>query len=670
MVKQNDQLLEPVVWAASFDDKRGKNDAAMVLRALQVYQEPANQPLNAAGIAIADMLLKLDLDTDTILAALLYPAVKHHLIHAESISEHFGLAVSKLLHDCMQMQSLGKLKEIGKYNTHQIENTRKMLLAMVTDIRAVLVILAERLVQLRQAKSKELVDQQKLAKETLDIYAPLANRIGVWQLKWEIEDLCLRYLNGDAYVAIAKFLTTRRAERELFLDKSIGIFTNILKNGHLTKFELSGRVKHIYSIYNKMQRKNVPVEEIFDISALRVLVPTVTDCYTVLSLLQAEYQHVPQEFDDYIAQPKPNGYQSIHTVLYGPDDKIMEVQIRTFDMHHTSELGAASHWRYKEGMSQQDAYESKIALLRQIMGWQQEVAKGAAEKRDQPVQDIFADRVYAFTPQGDIIDLPQGATPLDFAYHVHSEVGHRCRGAKVDGKMVPLTHTLHTGNRVEILTAKEPNPSRDWLNVHLGYIKSGRARSVLAHWFRIKDNVNEKELKKTKLAPLPVATTKKLPELPLEFARETPQKSTGKITGVDSLLTKFALCCKPLPGDPIIGYVTQNRGVSIHRSNCSNVTNLLNNDTNRFMEVNWGTAESGRYPVDIMLHAFESSHLLRDITGALSNEDLHVAGIRTQTQPGAEMLVYLTIMISGVAELNKAIKILQQVNHVQDVRRI
>jgi GTP pyrophosphokinase len=670
MVKQDENLLTPEIWVATISKQRGEADVAMVSRALRLYEETGKPLLATNGIAIANMLLKLELDTDTILASLLYPAVKQQLIQSESISEHFGLSVSKLLHDCMQMQSLGKLKEISHYHTHQIENLRKMLLAMVTDIRAVLIILAERLGLLRLAKALPVPEQQKLAKETLDVYAPLANRIGVWQLKWEIEDLCLRYLNADAYTAIAKFLTTRRAERETYLQHVNEKVTEILTKGQISKFELSGRVKHIYSIYKKMERKNVPIEEIFDISALRVLVPTVADCYTVLSLFQAEYRHIPQEFDDYIAQPKPNGYQSIHTVIYGPEDRIIEVQIRTFDMHHTSELGAASHWRYKEGMSQQDAYEAKIALLRQIMGWQREVAKDDEVKREQPVQDIFADRIYAFTPQGDIIDLPHGATPLDFAYHVHSEVGHRCRGAKVDGKMVPLTHALQTGNRVEIMTAKQPNPSRDWLNAHFGYIKSGRARSVLAHWFRLKDNVNEKEIKK-KLPPVvPVPALKKaFVEQHLETAKERSQ-APGAVTGVDSLLSKLAKCCKPLPGDPIIGYVTQNRGVSIHRRNCSNITNLERNDTNRFMEVSWGKTVVGRYPVDLLLHAHEHSHLLRDITGALSNEDLQVAGIQTKLEEGAEVTVYVTVMITGVEELNKAIKVLQMVNQVQDVRRV
>ena len=670
MVKQNDHLLEPSAWASAFTSKRDQADAEVVLRALHVYEAPENQPLLLKGIAIADMLLKMELDSDTIIAALLYPAIKHHLIHLDSVSEHYGLAVSKLLHDCLQMQSLNQVQDIGKCNPHQIENIRKMLLAMVTDIRAVLIIIAERLSLLRAAKSLPPTEQQYLARETLDIYAPLANRIGVWQLKWEIEDLCLRYLDAEVYKTIAQWLSTRRVEREEYLTKSVSVFSEILKKGTVAKFEIAGRVKHIYSIHKKMQRKNVPIEEIYDISALRVLVPNINDCYRVLSLVQSEYQHIPHEFDDYIAQPKANGYQSIHIVVYGPENKIIEVQIRTFEMHHTSELGAASHWRYKEGATHQDGYEAKIALLRQIMGWQQELTKDTEEKPEQPVQDIFAERIYAFTPQGDIIDLPQGATPLDFAYHIHSEVGHRCRGAKVDGKMVPLTHALHTGNRVEILTAKEPNPSRDWLSTHSGYLKSGRARSVLAHWFRIKDSANEKEIKKSKALPAAVPSPKKIPEQSFETAKEGASNATNKVSGVDGLLTKFALCCKPLPGDEIIGYVTQNRGVSIHRRNCSNVSNLLKNDTNRFMDVNWGQTAIGRYPVDIVLHAHERSHLLRDITGALSNEDLHVAGIRTQMETGAEVVVYITIMITSIDELNKAMTLLQQVNQVHDVRRV
>jgi GTP pyrophosphokinase len=671
MVKHYEDYPIPAAWISSLSESRGKPYAATLTNALQYYEDRSSSLLASQAVAIADMLHKLELDSETILAALLYPAMKNHLIHPENVEESYGVVVAKLLHDCMQMQSLSKVRDIHKDDTHQIENLRKMLLAMVTDIRAVLIILAERLWQLRDAKSAPVPEQKKLARETLDIYAPLANRIGIWQLKWEIEDLCLRYQDPETYTSIAKWLATRRTEREHYLAKATDIFTSILKKGHVEKFEMTGRVKHIYSINNKMQRKGVPIEEIYDISALRVLVPEIADCYTVLSLLQAEYQRIPHEFDDYIAQPKPNGYQSIHTVLYGPENRIIEVQIRTDEMHHTSELGAASHWRYKEALTQEAAYEVKIALLRQIMAWQKEVAKGSEEKLDQPEQDIFADRIYVFTPQGDIIDLPQGATPLDFAYHVHSEVGHRCRGAKVDGKMVSLTHALQTGNRVEIMTAKEPNPSRDWLNVHLGYLKSSRARSILAHWFRIKDSASEKDLRKTKPVPVMVPLVKKTMEHHHEMARETTQKSSsGNVTGVDSLLTKFALCCKPLPGDPIIGYITQNRGVSIHRRDCSNIANLTRNDMNRFMEVSWGKTPAGRYPVDIVVRVLDRSNLLRDITGSLSNADVHVAGLRTQLHADGEASVFITVMITSVAELNHAVQILEQIHNVQDVRRV
>jgi GTP pyrophosphokinase len=670
MVKHYEEHTSPSAWIATFAKNRRDSDAELLTRAVKIYDDHASPVLAAKGVAIADMLLKLEMDTETLMAALLYPAIKNHLIHAEYLTEHYGVAVSKLLHDCMQMQSLSKLQEVGKYNTHQVENLRKMLLAMVTDTRAVLIILAERLWQLRDAKTLAVPEQRKLAAETLEVYAPLANRIGIWQLKWEIEDLCLRYLDNETYTSIAKWLATRRTEREEYLAKAANTFSELLRKGNIAKFELSSRVKHIFSINNKMMRKNVPIEEIYDISAVRVLVPAVSDCYTVLSLLQSEFQRVPQEFDDYIAQPKANGYQSIHTVLYGPEGRLIEVQIRTYEMHDISELGAASHWRYKEGMSQEAAYEVKIALLRQIMAWQKEVASGVDSERGEPPKDIFADSVYVFTPQGDIIDLPQGATPLDFAYHIHSEVGHRCRGAKVDGKMVPLTHALQTGNRVEIMTAKVPNPSRDWLNVHSGYLKSGRARSILAHWFRLKDNAAEKELPKPKSQPPVVTPLKKLPEHHASASRETPQQSTGNITGVDSLLTKFARCCKPLPGDAIIGYVTQNRGVSIHRRNCSNISNLLHNDTNRFMDVSWGKTAVGRYPVELLVRAQERSNLLRDITGALSEEELNVAGLRTQINAGDDVSIYITIMISSVDELNKAIKLLQHIDQVQDVRRV
>lgn len=671
MVKQYEQIQKPVEWMEYVDSCRQAADIEQLQRGLSVY-DTSSADLQEKAIAIADMLLRLDLDTETVTAALLYPAYKKELIHAHYIEEHFGEGMLKLLSDCMQMRSLSKLADIDKYEPHQIETLRKMLLAMVTDIRAVLIVLAERLWQLRDAKVLSPEAQKKLANETLHIYAPLANRIGIWQLKWEIEDLCLRYLEPDIYVSIAKSLASRRVERVKYLAAVTDLFTLKLQQAQVKDFKIAGRVKHIYSIYKKMQRKNVSIEEIYDISALRVLVKSIEDCYAVLGMLQNEYEHIPEEFDDYVAQPKPNGYQSIHTVLYGPDNKVIEVQIRTFEMHDTSELGAASHWRYKEGLSQEAAYEAKIALLRQIMAWQKEVA-APEHKPDEQVQDIFADRVYVFTPMGDIIDLPQGSTPIDFAYSIHSEVGHRCRGAKANGKMVPLTYHLQTGDRMEIMTTKVPNPSRDWLNPHLGYIKSGRAHSVLAHWFRVKDSDQEKELKKMKVAaPVPPPAPKKVTEQHIELTREAPRKQADQITGIDSLLTRFASCCKPLPGDSIVGYITKTRGVNIHRRDCRNISHMLENDTDRFMEVGWSSAKTtaGRYAVDLLVRAQERANLLRDITGALSNEDVHVVGLRAQVDKETEASIYITITITSVGELNKAIKLLQQVHSVDDVRRL
>lgn len=667
MVKQTDNSTTSTTLTQRAAAKRAGTNT-IIDRALKVYDAPGNEALSTTGIAISGLLLDLDLDTDTIVAALLYPAVKHDLIHRESVSEHFGTQIGKLLNDCMQMQSLGKLQDLSKYGTHQIENLRKMLLAMVTDVRAVLIIISERLIQLREAKSLPVAAQLALARESMDLYAPLANRIGIWQLKWEIEDLCLRYMEPDTYKEIAKWLSSRRVERVKYVNHALTLLNELLKKHQIQKFEITGRVKHIYSIYNKMRRKQVAIENIYDISAMRVLVPDVTACYAVLSALQQEFTHIPEEFDDYIAQPKANGYQSIHTVIYGPENRVIEVQIRTYDMHEISELGAASHWRYKEGMGQQAEYEAKIALLREIMAWQKEVATQTDTKRDEPAKDIFADRVYVFTPLGDIIDLPQGATPIDFAYHIHSEVGHRCRGAKVDGKMVSLTHALQTGNRVEILTSKEPNPSRDWLNPHLGYLHSERARSVLAHWFRVKDHVQDKKVASRGVT---IAAAKTRID-PVVKPREdiAPLKASGKVTGIDSLLTKFAMCCKPLPGDNIVGYITQKSGVSIHRRDCKNIANLTRNEGNRFIEINWGKTAAGRYPVDLLCLAAESGHILRDVTGALANEEVQVAGIRTQVQSGTQLAIYVTIMITDAEELQKALRILQQVEQVHDVRRV
>jgi GTP pyrophosphokinase len=423
---------------------------------------------------------------------------------------------------------------------------------------------------------------------------------------------------------------------------------------------VTGRVKHIYSIYKKMERKKSELEEIYDISAVRVLVPTVEDCYAVLGFVHDSWERIPKEFDDYITHPKPNGYKSIHTAVIGPEDKTVEVQIRTHQMHAESELGVAAHWRYKEGGVQRSSYEAKIAWLRQVMEWQREIKTD----KEKPTQDLFADRVYVFTPTGDIVDLPQGSTPLDFAYYVHSEVGHRCKGAKVDGSIVPLTYHLQTGERVEILTAKNPNPSRDWLSPYLGYLKSPRARAKVQHWFNAQDEAKNAEAQKEK-PKVKEIISHITNVINIKRKKSSKAKSDLHIVGVGHLLTQIARCCKPLPGEDIVGYITQGKGVTIHRTNCLNMLHISEDSKKRLIEVDWGDKENNIYPVDLYIEAYDRHGLLRDITNYFANEKINVLGIQSNTEKYShEAHVHVTVEISGLETLQRILDKLKQIPNV------
>lgn len=606
------------------------------------------------GLGIANILSELGLDQEGLMASIIYPAYEAKEVHLDTVIDRFGDSVGVLLRDVAQMGALGKLQQLEDTKSHQVENLRKMLLAMVADVRAVLIILAERLWLLRQG-----VDAS-FAKETLNIYAPLANRLGVASLKWEMEDLCFRYAQPEQYKKIAKFLASRREERENYIEKVINTLHEKLTHAGIKHIEVTGRVKHIYSIHKKMERKGSELNEIYDISAVRVLVDTVEDCYAVLGLVHDAWERIPKEFDDYITHPKPNGYRSIHTAVIGPDDKTVEVQIRTHHMHAESELGVAAHWRYKEGGVQKSSYEAKIAWLRQVMEWQREIKT----EKEKPAQDLFADRVYVFTPTGDIIDLPQGATPLDFAYTVHSEVGHRCKGAKVDGSIVPLTYHLQTGERVEIMTQKNANPSRDWLSPYLGYLKTPRARAKVQHWFNAQAEALAGEIPKEKPKVKEIISNignminiKKKPS--------KKAKSDLHIVGVGHLLTQIARCCKPLPGEEIIGYITQGKGVTIHRSNCLNMLHISEDSKKRLIEVDWGDKENNIYPVDLYIEAYDRHGLLRDITNYFANEKINVLGIQSNTeQYSHEAHVHVTVEISGLETLQRILDKLKQIPNV------
>ena len=714
----DDGQVDVEKWLTHFSQKRSAKEVSFLRHALHLAQVASGDHLTSEGqscfqqgVIMAEILFELNLDVETLVTALLYNTVRNADLRLEDISEQVSKGVSNLLAGVLQMEGVNLWH---KHHEIHIENLRKMLLVMVQDVRGVFIKLAERLCVLRYASTLNKVEQQKIAHEVMDIYSPLANRLGLGQLKWELEDLSFRYLEPQTYKKLAKLLDARRLDRENYIQDVISVIDKTLKKEGVVHFQISGRAKHIYSIYRKMKRKSVGYEEIYDVSAVRVLVDTVEQCYQVLSVVHHLWEPIAKEFDDYIAHPKANGYASLHTAVLGPQKRNVEVQIRTIEMHNVSELGVAAHWMYKEGATRRSDYEEKIAWLRQVLDWQRELVEtenisAEAQKK------LFNDRVYVFTPKGDIIDLPVGATPVDLAYHIHSDVGHRCRGAKINGVMVPLTHVLGTGERVDILTAKESHPSRDWLNPQSGYIKTARARAKLHHWFRQLDferhsqegaAVLEKELKRLGIQSINpeeiahqlhfksrqdmlaalgngdirlsqithlIEKPKSMPEafVVLKPSRKVTSKAAF-IEGAENFLTYTAKCCKPVPGEPIVGFITKTRGVAIHRKDCMNVLqseNLEEDVRARFIDVKWYENEKVSYPVDLYVVAHDRHGLLRDITSVLALEKISLLGV--QTKLGRDNLAYitLTVSVSGLSLLNKVLDKIQYLSGMVSVTR-
>lgn len=710
--KLTTQNLTQIRQACVFSQLTGENHATP--NGLSCFQQ---------GLVMAEILADLNVDTDTIIAALIYNNVRFCEVTVEDIKEQFNPEIAHLILGTTRMDASQYIsKDTAQANN--IDNLRKMLLAMVDDMRVVLIKLAERLCILRNMSLYSDNQRQQEAKITKEIFAPLANRLGIGQLKWELEDLAFRNLDPNKYKEISKSLNTRREQREQYVTKVIQLLKDMIEEHGISQHEVTGRAKHIYSIYKKMQRKNVDISQIYDNIAFRILVPTIEDCYTVLGFVHSSWEHIPQEFDDYISKPKANGYQSIHTAIHGPDNYTIEIQIRTFTMHEEAELGVAAHWVYKEGgKSAQTNYEAKIALLRQLMDWQQEVTQDKPELEDLHAQ-VFDDRVYVFTPNGDIIDLPAGATPLDFAYHIHSEIGNRTRGAKINNKLVQLTYQLQTGDRVEIITSKQGKPSRDWLNPHLGYLITGRARAKIHSFFRQLDfqdnltegkNIIEREEKRLNLknvnyqhiadklhfkdpddmyaalgrgdiristvvhtiqaqqpSAAPPANDNQEPEFEIR-AKSTAKHHPSEIEihGVGNLLTQIAKCCKPIPGDDIIGYVTVGRGISIHRSDCPNILNKQQLNQDKFIEVSWGEKTQDKYSVDLVVEAYDRHGLVRDITNLLAQEKISIMNLNTATNSKNNTAqINLTIEIYGLSPLSRITARLLQINNVTDVKRI
>lgn len=681
------------------------------------------------AIEMVEILSTLNMDIDSLCAAMLFPFLDAKIIRREDISEVFDRAILNLVSSIVRMKEVRQLRAIrnGTATFEQIDSIRRMLLAMVNDFRSVVIKLAERITHLRDLMNAPKEKQLLAAKECFNIYAPLANRLGIGQLKWEIEDFCFRYLHPDEYRSIAKRLKEKRIDREHYLDDFINNLKAITHKEQI-EAEIYGRPKHIYSIWRKMQSKNLSFEELYDIRAVRIICQRVEDCYAVLSIVHSHYEHVAKEFDDYVANPKPNGYQSIHTVVYGPTNKTIEIQIRTEQMHNDAELGIAAHWKYKEGSTDKmTAYDQRISWLRKLLAWQQEMSE-SGEIQENIRSQIFDDRVYVFTPKGDVIDLPANSTPLDFAYHIHSDIGHRCIGAKISGRIVPFTYILKMGDEVEIITQKHPNPSRDWVNPHSGFIHSSRAKAKIQAWFKKQDRDKNiamgKHILEGELEPLElhlkdvekllinrynahtfdqvlasigngdIRINQLMNYLNAQFNKLTAEqedevalkqlthKSNAQtknkkknsqviIEGVENLMITIARCCRPIPGDKIIGFVTLGRGISVHRIDCEQLLELKNHAPERIVDASWGDDSNSRYTMIMRIIANDRSGLLRDITTILANEKVNVLSISSQSDVKQQIAtIDMDMEIYNQDSLNRVLTKIAQLADVIEAKRL
>ena len=673
------------------------------------------------GMALITAALRLDADSR--LAALLFAA--HPFKAGASIAELFGADTARLvagLHRLNGLRLLAPTPDSGVRDIRtQSEVLRKMMLAMSEDIRVVLLQLASRTQTLRFYSDNPGPDREDTARESLDLYAPLANRLGVWELKWEIEDLSFRLLDPENYRWIARRLDGKRLERERFVAEAIAILRKECESAGISA-EIYGRPKHIYSIWKKMRAKNIPLEEVYDLRALRVIVGQVPECYTVLGIVHRIWVPVTSEFDDYISRPKENGYRSIHTAVIAADKRPLEVQIRTREMHEHAELGVAAHWRYKEGTTaakKRDPYHDKVSLLRELLSWRDEITD-TSNWVEQFRRAALDDTIYVMTPKGRIIDLPRGATPLDFAYRVHTQIGHRCRGAKADGALVALNRPLASGQTVEIVTAKQGGPSRDWLNPQLGYLRTSRARQKVKQYFTALDESQtlaegrafvQRELQREgatqaniealadrlgypgaeamflaagrgELGPRALQQALRPAEAPTEPDPEfVPRKSKSGgrgegilVVGMDKLLTQLGRCCKPAPPDPIKGYVTRGKGISIHRACCANFAGMARLNPERVIEAAWGetsprNSRSPSYPVDVSVECEDRTGLLRDITEVLTRESINVTAVHTVArQPNVRL--HFTLEVRDVKHLEQALKLMEGIPSVVSARRI
>lgn len=700
-------------------------DRELVKRAYRVADKAHRKQQRASGepyinhcLAVAMILVDLGAPIPAVVAGLLHDTVEDTQTSLDDIRRDFGDEVTSLVDGVTKLTQLPRVSHTGKRAVDPLatkgelarETLRKTFLAMGEDVRVVVIKLADRLHNMRTLSHLPPEKQTRIAQETLEIFAPLANRLGIWQMKWELEDLAFRYVYPESYKEIASSIAQRRTDREESLQKICDQLKQVLGESGVIA-EVTGRPKHLYSIYRKMERKGVPFDMVYDVRGVRILVDDESHCYLALGVIHTHWKPVPGTFDDYVATPKDNFYRSLHTAVIYDDGKTLEVQIRTSEMHENAEYGIAAHWRYKEGRTREEAFEQRVIWLRRLMEWRQDV-DDATDFVTAMKTDVFDDRVYVFTPKGDIIDLPSGSTPIDFAYHVHTSIGHRCRGAKVNGKLVSLDSKLSTGDAVEVLTAKRGGPSRDWLNVSLEMVKSQRARSKIRQWFRRQDrelNIShgrlllERELRRLGLEGvgyeriskelnfnsieelLAVIGTGDLnlsriitvlePDEPSELApiesvdldlSKALESDEVSILGLSGLLTHIGRCCKPAPGDPIIGYITRGRGATIHRQDCPNV--LRFKDRERLVQVSWGRHEQ-TYPVSVRLRAYDRDGLMRDVSTLVANEGISMTSINVSTK-NSLAIFDLVMGIRDVSQLSRILNRLEALPNVLEARRM
>ena len=724
------QLLEklPKNYSA-LDIERIEKAYQLAEKAHQGQTQPSGSPYISHCLAVAGILAEISVPPELIIAGLLHDVVEDTEITLEEVNKEFGVEIAGLVDGVTKLTHLpnllrgdhqpkGKtaLKEQATYRKSReeaiAEALRKTYLAMSDDIRVVIVKLADRLNIMRSLSYFSEEMQKQIAQETLDIFAPLANRLGIWQIKWELEDLAFRYDSPGKYKEIAEKLADRRADREQQIQQIIKRLREELQaEGISTK--ISGRPKHIYSIYQKMTRKDMPFEMLMDLRGVRLIVDDVATCYKALGIVHMKWRPIPGEFDDYIAARKENNYQSLHTAVIFDDGKPLEVQIRTQEMHDSAEYGIAAHWRYKEDDAKiKESYQQKISWIRSLFNWQQE-DEDAEELVDSWKSDVFKDRVYLLTPQGDIIDLPAGSTPIDFAYHVHTEIGHRCRGAKINGKLVSLDYVLETGNQVEILTAKRGGPSRDWLNPNLGLVHTSRARSKIKQWFKRQDrelnleqgkNILEKEFKR--LGMKNVDLEQVLPEFNIKTVedlfvaigcgdigtgrvinklaeKEEEQLETElsfdlveapssimpseaiRVMGLKGIATTMAKCCNPMPGDEIIGYITRGRGATIHRQDCPNILQVTEKE--RLVKVSWG--QPGRtFTVPIQIKAYDRQGLMTDISTIISDENVNLIDMSMKMNQHLAN-IKLIVGVKGISQLSRLLTRIESLPNVFEAKR-